>query len=64
MDVWCEICGHCWDSLDPGVRFIHGDGRWECYDETQCFARRSMRVALDSLAAEPVEETLPLWVVG
>jgi hypothetical protein len=40
-EVQCAICGLCWDSLDPGVRFIHGDGRWECWDEFSCFARRA-----------------------
>ena len=41
MDVFCEICGTRWDSRDPGVRYIYGDGRWECYDEVACFARYS-----------------------
>jgi len=30
MDVFCAIDGKQWDALDPGVRFVHGDGRWEC----------------------------------
>jgi hypothetical protein len=47
VDVWCEICGHQWDSRDPGVRYIYGDGRWECYDEAQCFGRRAIRAALE-----------------
>ena len=47
MDVFCEICDKRWDSLDPGVRYVYGDGRWECYDETQCFARQQIRVALN-----------------
>ena len=53
MDVWCAICGHLWDALDPAVRFVYGDGRWECQDETQCFGRLSIRRALDS-ASEPL----------
>lgn len=56
MDVWCEICGHRWDQLDPGVRFVYGDGRWECQDETLCFGRRAIAVALE-------QATLPLRVV-
>lgn len=51
MDVWCEICGHKWDSLNPAVRFVYGDGRWECADEVQCFARVGIRAALDLVMA-------------
>jgi hypothetical protein len=40
MDVFCEICGYCWDARDPGVRYIYADARWECWDEYACFARR------------------------
>ena len=50
-NVWCEICGKRWASLDPGVRYIFGDGRWECYDETQCFGRVHIAAALESAAA-------------
>jgi hypothetical protein len=50
MDAWCEICGKRWDSRDPGVRYIYGDGRYECFDEVQCFGRRSIRSALDVAA--------------
>ena len=39
MDVFCEICGKKWDSRDPAVSYIYGDGRWECYSEVECFAR-------------------------
>jgi hypothetical protein len=46
----CDICGHRWHALDPGVRFIYGDGRWECADEVQCFARVAIRAALDAAA--------------
>jgi hypothetical protein len=41
MDVFCAIDGQRWDALDPGVRFVHGDGRWECVDEVACFDRRA-----------------------
>lgn len=58
MDVWCAICGHRWDSLDPGVRFVYGDGRWECYDEDLCFGRRAIQLALDT-AAEPLRVVEP-----
>ena len=58
MDVWCAICGHLWDALDPAVRFVYGDGRWECADEVQCFARRAIRAALDS-ASEPLRAVQP-----
>lgn len=47
MDVWCAICDHKWDSLNPGVRYVYGDGRWECRDEEQCFGRRAIREALN-----------------
>lgn len=53
MDVWCKICGFRWDLLDPGVRFVYGDGRWECMDEVQCFGRRSIGAALE-LATVPL----------
>jgi hypothetical protein len=39
--VHCAIDGQQWDALDPGVRFVHGDGRWECVDEVACFDRRA-----------------------
>ncbi len=45
--VFCAIDGQQWDALDPGVRYVHGDGRWECADEVACFDRRSMQWALD-----------------
>lgn len=53
MDVWCEICGRRWDQLDPGVRYIYGDGRWECRDEEQCFMRRAIEAASVPLHAVP-----------
>jgi alpha-D-ribose 1-methylphosphonate 5-phosphate C-P lyase len=44
MDLaFCEICGKQWAALDPGVRYVHGDGRWECADEVACFDRRAMQ---------------------
>ncbi len=46
--VFCAICPERWDALDPGVRYVHGDGRWECVDEVACFGRRSMQRALDA----------------
>lgn len=49
MDVFCEICGYRWDSRDPGVQFIHGDGLWECHDEAQCFGRRLIQRVLDKI---------------
>ena len=48
MDATCAICGKTWDTLDPGVRFIHGDGRWECADEPACFDRRALQRGLDA----------------
>lgn len=51
MDVWCEICGHKWDSRDPGVRYLYGGGCWECFDEAQCFARRNIGIALEQAAS-------------
>jgi hypothetical protein len=53
-DRSCGICSRRWDALDPGVRFVYGDGRWECADEVQCFARVGIRVALDS-ASRPLQ---------
>lgn len=47
MDVFCEICDKRWDARDPSVRYIFGDGRWECHDEAACFERRQQRVAPD-----------------
>lgn len=47
MDATCAICDKTWDTLDPGVRFIYGDGRWECWDEAACFKRRSLQRDLD-----------------
>jgi hypothetical protein len=48
MEVaFCEICGKPWDALDPGIRYIHGDGRWECTDEIVCFDRASLQRGLD-----------------
>jgi hypothetical protein len=51
--VYCAIDGQQWDALDPGVRFVHGDGRWECVDEVACFDRlhrSEVPVELDELA--------------
>ena len=47
MDVFCHICGCRWDARDPAVRFIHGDGSWECYDEPACFDRAAIQRGLD-----------------
>jgi hypothetical protein len=44
--VFCAIDGQQWDALDPGVRYVHGDGRWECVDEVACFDRRAMQRGL------------------
>jgi hypothetical protein len=43
--VFCAIDGQQWDALDPGVRFVHGDGRWECVDEVACTGRRAEQQA-------------------
>ena len=48
MDAFCVICGKQWDALAPGVRFVRGDGRWECPDEVACFDRRAMQRGLDA----------------
>jgi len=45
--VRCAICPKRWDALDPGVRYVHGDGRWECADEVACFDRRAIQAGLD-----------------
>jgi hypothetical protein len=42
-DVFCHICGQSWMEQDPGVRFVQGDGVWECSEESACFGRRAMR---------------------
>ena len=42
-DVFCHICGQKWSEQDPSVRFVHGDGVWECSEESACFDRRAMR---------------------
>ena len=39
--VFCHICGWGYDEQDPRVRFIYGDGAWECFDEAECFDRRA-----------------------
>jgi rubredoxin len=44
MDVFCEICGHPYDSRDPGVRFLNVDRAWTCADEGLCFDRRAMQL--------------------
>jgi len=41
--VYCHICGWRWSENDPGVRFIQTDGVWECFDEAECFDRKSVR---------------------
>ena len=48
MDATCAICGKAWDTLDPGVRYVHGDGRWECWDEQACVDRRALQRGLDA----------------
>ena len=50
--VFCAICPKMWDALDPGVRYVHGDGRWECADEQACFDRRAIQRGLDRAWAE------------
>ena len=45
MDAFCSICGHRWDTRDPGVRYIYGEGTWECTDEGLCFDRKPMAAA-------------------
>jgi hypothetical protein len=50
--AFCEICGKQWAALDPGVRYVYGDGRWECADEVACFDRRAMQQALDDVWAQ------------
>jgi alpha-D-ribose 1-methylphosphonate 5-phosphate C-P lyase len=42
-DVFCHICGQKWAEMDPSVRLVHGDGVWECSEESACFDRRAMR---------------------
>ena len=42
-DVFCHICGQSWREQDPSVRWVHGDGVWECSEESACFDRRAMR---------------------
>lgn len=51
MDVFCEVCGKKWDQQDPAVRFVYGDGRWECVEEVPCFGRReALETAFGSMA--------------
>jgi hypothetical protein len=52
MDAWCHICGQSWHQQDPGVRYIHGDGAYECYDEPACFDRRAENLAAGRLGDE------------
>ena len=40
--VWCHICEHEWDSLDPGVHYFIIDGTWECVEEPACLERRAV----------------------
>jgi hypothetical protein len=54
--AFCAICGKQWAALDPGVRFVHGDGRWECVEEVPCFDRRAMQAALDDVWANLTPE--------
>jgi hypothetical protein len=49
--AFCAICGKQWAALDPGVRFVNGDGRWECVEAVPCFDRRAMQAALDDVWA-------------
>jgi hypothetical protein len=49
--AFCTICGKRWAALDPRVRFVHGDGRWECVEEAPCFDRRAMQAGLDEVWA-------------
>ena len=60
--AFCQICGKAWDAQDPGVRYVHGDGRWECTDEVACFDRRSMQRGLAGAWAllDAVSEALDL----
>ena len=48
MNAYCSVCGKEWDMRDPEVRYLYGDGGWECRDEAACFTRR----ALNELAEE------------
>jgi hypothetical protein len=69
--VFCAIDGQQWDALDPGVRYVHGDGRWECVDEVACFDRRSAQRVPDGVAFTeafgeqpwhgPLPELPPKW---
>jgi hypothetical protein len=52
MDAYCHICGQSWHQQDPGVRYIHGDGAYECYDEPACFTRRAENLAAGRLGDE------------
>ena len=57
--VYCAIDGQQWDALDPGVRYVYGDGRWECADEVACFDRRAAlgmpeMVVFDELAIKRI----------
>lgn len=52
MNAWCSICGKEWDARDPGVRFLYGDGSWECTEEGPCFDRRAMRELDDCTGGE------------
>lgn len=41
-EVICDICGKTWLEQDPGVRYVYGDGVWQCSEESPCFDRRAM----------------------
>lgn len=53
MDAFCSICGHRWDTRDPGVRYIYSEGTWECTDEGLCFDRRALNSLEGDAARSP-----------
>jgi hypothetical protein len=38
-EVFCHICGHQHHEQSPEVRFIYGEGVWECFEEAACLSR-------------------------
>jgi len=38
-DVYCHMCGNCYQEEDPAVRFT--GSVWECADESACRGRRA-----------------------
>lgn len=37
--VFCHICGCQHREQSPEVRFIYGEGVWECFEEAACLER-------------------------